>query len=95
MSTTPLQLFHVTTEKLVQRYHATGCILPPVRGFNSLEAAMFWAMRVGRKVILRFDVAQAHRLPDHHNAFGSAYWSEAPVPVYAYTCVVSPKRARP
>lgn len=71
-------LFHVTTEKKAKKYREGGRILPPVRGFNTAPAAMAWAMKTGRKVILRIPVesfsADLHKLPDHHNQYGDAWW---------------------
>lgn len=43
-----MTLYHVTTPKKMQRYHTTGHIISPVRGFITLQAAMAWACKVGR-----------------------------------------------
>ena len=51
----PCSLFHVTTGKKVKAYRQTGRINAPVRGFDTLPSAMAWAMRVGRKVIMRVE----------------------------------------
>ena len=36
-------------------------------------------MKVGRTVILTFNSVNAHKLPDHHNQFGDAYWQDSDV----------------
>jgi len=74
-------LYHATTPKKVQHYHASGRIIAPVRGFTTLQAAMAWACKTGRSVVL----------PDHHNAFGEAWWIDHDVS--AWKCVFSPKDA--
>lgn len=77
----PRVLFHVTTGKMVNAYRQMGKINSPVRGFDSLQGAMAWAMKVGRKVILRVEcVTDVHMLPDHHNEWGKAWWTgEVPI----------------
>lgn len=84
-------LFHVTTEKKAKAYRESGCIHNPVRGFNSLTAAMFWAMKTGRKVIYQIECeeSETYKLPDHHNEFGLAFWTESKVAYEKITCVVS------
>ena len=72
-------LYHVTTVKKLQRYKSTGYIRKPVRGFTTPAAAMAWAMRVGRNVVLSFDADEPHKLPDHHNEFGDAWWNDGDV----------------
>lgn len=90
-----MKLYRATTPKKVQRYHASGHrIIAPVRGFETLQAAMAWAMKTKRSVVLEIDVREAWKLPDHHNAFGCAFWSENDVT--EWRCVVSPgKTVRP
>jgi hypothetical protein len=70
-------LYHVTTPKKVRAYQATGAINPPVRGFDTPAAALFWAAKTGRGVILQIetDDEKTHLLPDHHNDFGRAWWT--------------------
>ena len=63
-------LFHATTPKKVQKYHQSGKINTPVRGFTTFEAAMAWACKTGRSVILEIQGTDCHKLPDHHNKFG-------------------------
>lgn len=82
-----MKLYHATTEKKAKRYRETGAILTPVRGFTSMQAAMAWAMKVGRVVILEFDAYNAHKLPDHHNAFGEAWWNDGNIT--EWKCVFS------
>lgn len=69
-----MKLYHVTTEKKAKLYRDTGFICKPVRGFTTLQAAMAWAMQVGRKVIYEIEGGKAYKLPDHHNEFGEAWW---------------------
>ena len=85
-------LYHVTTAKLARRYRQQGFIRGPVRGFDTLQGALLWALHVGRKVIYRIDTTErspVRLLPDHHNAWGNAYWIEGNVPIECIRCVVS------
>jgi hypothetical protein len=73
-------LWHATTPKKLARYHASGRILLPVRGFDSLDAAKEWARKVGRSIVLRFEGRDVHKLPDHHvSGYGLAWWEDADV----------------
>lgn len=72
-------LFHVTTPKKAKLYRASGCIKSPVRGFTTLQAAMAWAIKVNRSVIYEIVAPNAHKLPDHHNRFGEAWWNDGDV----------------
>jgi len=74
-----MRLYHATTERKAKLYRQTGAIKSPVRGFTTEQAAMAWAMKVGRVVILEFDAPSAHKLPDHHNKFGDAYWNDGDI----------------
>ena len=87
-------LYHATTAKKAQRYHHSGCIISPVRGFNTLTAAMFWSMKTRRTVIYRFDADNSYKLPDHHNKFGTAWWNDGDIPVDKIQCVVSVEPAK-
>ena len=69
-------IYHATTPKKAKRYRDSGCIKGPVRGFTTLQAAMFWAMRVGRTVIYEVKCDKPYKLPDHHNKFGEAWWND-------------------
>ena len=75
-------LYHVTTPAKAKRYRQTGFIRSPVRGFDSQMAAMAWAIRVGRTVIMEFEAENPYKLPDHHNQFGSAWWNDGNVENY-------------
>ena len=83
-----MKIYHVTTGKLAKRYRQTGYIVAPVRGFDTLMAAMAWAIKTGRKVIYAVECEEAHLLPDHHNEFGRAYWTGS-VSVDKIKCVFS------
>ena len=83
-------LYHATTPKKVQKYHQSRRICAPVRGFTTLQAAMSWACKVGRSVVLQIE-GNAHKLPDHHNQWGDAYWIDGDVT--NWKCVFSPKDA--
>lgn len=82
-------LYHVTTEKKARRYRQSGCIKKPVRGFTTLQAAMAWAIKSRRTVIYEIvaDNRLCHKLPDHHNAWGEAWWVDADV--REFRCVFS------
>ena len=84
-----MKLYHVTTEKKAKRYHESGCVQKPVRGFTTLQGAMAWAMKTGRKVIYQVDGYPAYKLPDHHNAYGEAWWIDEDVPIEQIKCVFS------
>ena len=89
----PFFLFHVTTGKKAKLYRQTGQINAPVRGFDTLQAAMAWAMKVGRKVILRVEpVTTPQMLPDHHNDYGRAWWTDS-VPMSRVKCAYSAEGA--
>ena len=75
----PAKLYHATTERKAKLYRQTGAIRAPVRGFDTLQGAMAWAMKVGRVVILEFEPATAYKLPDHHNHYGCAWWNDGDV----------------
>ena len=74
-----MKLYHATTQKKAKQYRQIGFIKSPVRGFNNEKAAMAWAMKVGRNVILEFDADHPYKLPDHHNVFGTAWWNDGNV----------------
>lgn len=60
--------FHCTTERKVERYERSGCILPPVRFFPNELTARRWMKRTGRDVLLQIEVGESHPLPDHKPA---------------------------
>jgi hypothetical protein len=72
-------LFHATTPRKAKKYRESGRIIPPVRGFDSGMAAMAWALDKHRTVILMFEADKVHKLPDHHNKFGNAWWADEDV----------------
>lgn len=74
-----MKLYHACTPKKAQLYRSSGAIHAPVRGFTTIVAAMAWAMKVGRTVILEFEADKPHKLPDHHNQFGEAWWNDGDV----------------
>ena len=84
-----MKLYHVTTQRKARKYHDSGSIHKPVRGFTSLQAAMAWAIKVNRTVIYEIDGGPAYKLPDHHNRFGQAWWIDDNIPVSKITCVFS------
>jgi hypothetical protein len=77
-------LYHATTPKKAMRYKEVGRIIAPVRGFTTLQAAMAWSMKVGRTVILEIECNNPHKLPDHHNRFGQAWWNDGDVTVWTH-----------
>jgi hypothetical protein len=91
MTNIPTQLFHVTTEKKAKQYIASKSIHLPVRGFTNLTAAMAWAMKVNRKVIYCIPTVpeKTHKLPDHHNDFGQAWWIDQNIPMDTVKCAYS------
>ena len=74
-----MKLYHATTQKKAKAYRQTGAILSPVRGFTTPMAAMAWAMKVGRSVVLEFEAPTPHKFPDHHNPFGEAWWNDGDI----------------
>jgi hypothetical protein len=86
------KLYHVTTESKARKYHQSGEIHKPVRGFDTLLAACVWAMRIGRKVVYEINNMPSHKMPDHHNSYGNAYWIDENVPIENIKCVVSPEK---
>ena len=82
-------LFHCTTEKKAKQYKLSGRIVFPVRGFSTLSAAMFWCMKVGGRVIYEIQADNPHKLPDHQNKFGEAWWNDGDIAYENIRCVVS------
>lgn len=85
-------LYHVTSEKNARHYHESGCIKKPVRGFTTLMAALAWACKTGRKVIYEVQGEQCYKLPDHHNAFGEAWWIDEDISLDKIKCVFSAEK---
>lgn len=88
---TAMRLYHATTPKKVQRYHQSRRIIKPVRGFTTIAAAMAWACKTGRTVILEIHGEDCHKLPDHQNEFGEAWWVDHDIA--QWKCSFSPKDA--
>lgn len=86
-----MKLYHCTTPKKAKAYRITGYIKAPVRGFNTIEAALAWCVKVGRSVIYEINTNKFYKLPDHHNQFGEAYWSEENIK--DFKCVYSAKQS--
>ena len=82
-----MKLYHATSQKKAKLYRQTGYIKTPVRGFTTLQGAMAWAMKVGRTVVMEFEAERPHKLPDHHNQYGEAWWNDGNV--VEYKCVFS------
>ena len=82
-----MKLYHATTQKKAKLYRQSGAIHSPVRGFTTDKAAMAWAMKTGRTVIIEFDAHTAYKLPDHHNIYGEAWWNDGDI--YKWECVFS------
>jgi len=87
-----MDIYHVTTEKKAKAYRATGYIHKPVRGFTTLQAAMAWAIKVGRRVIYLVKSDIVYKLPDHHNKFGEAWWIDENLSTQNITCVFSAEK---
>ena len=83
-------LYHATTEKKARAYRESGSIHRPVRGFTTLQGAMAWAMKVGRRVVYQIEGGPAYKLPDHHNSFGQAWWIDSDVK--EFKCVFSAEK---
>lgn len=81
--------YHCTTEKKAKRYRDSGKIISPVRGFNTLMGAMAWCIKTGRTVIYEMDFYNKHKLPDHHNEFGEAWWNDGDIKYENIRCVFS------
>lgn len=80
-------LYHATTPKKIKKYHESGFIKSPVRGFTTIKAAMAWAMKTQRSIILSIDAYDPNKLPDHHNEFGDAWWNDGDIKIWK--CVYS------
>lgn len=79
-------LYHAATQKQAKYYRQAGKITKP-KGFTTLLAAMAWAMKVNRTVILEFAANNPHKLPDHRNKFGEAWWNDGDIA--EWKCVFS------
>lgn len=86
-----LTMYHAASKTGVIDYHNSGCIKSPVRGFTTFEAAMAWACKTKRTIILKVEGYDVHKLPDHHNKWGDAYWNDGDIK--KWKCVFSEKDA--
>lgn len=92
-----MKLYHATTPKKAKLYKESGMIKKPVRGFTTLQGAMLWSLSIEgkRQVFLEVncnnDISEdkIHKLPDHHNQFGEAWWIGEDVKCDNYKCVLS------
>jgi hypothetical protein len=92
-----MKLYHATTPNKAKQYKQTGSIIKPVRGFTSLQAAMLWSLSIESKRTVFYEIntdditdkENVHKLPDHHNQFGEAWWIDNNVPVENIKCVLS------
>jgi hypothetical protein len=78
----PSYIYHMTTPAKAKRYRESGRIVAPVRGFDTMNAALAWGLNKHRTVVLGVRApsgAAVHKLPDHHNKFGDAWWIDADV----------------
>lgn len=97
-----MKLYHATTPKKAKLYRQSGKINKPVRGFTTLQAAMLWSLSIdgSRTVFLEVNSEEnitdqnIHKLPDHHNEFGEAWWIDADVKCDNYKCVLSAKKTK-
>lgn len=87
-----MKFYHVTTEKKARLYHKTGYIKAPVRGFDTLQASMAWAIKTGKKVIYACNADKLHKMPDHHNQFGEAWWNDGDISMNDCKCVFSAEK---
>ena len=85
-----MKLYHATTPKKAANYRHSARIIAPVRGFTTLIAAMAWACKVGRTVIMEIDAPHSYKLPDHHSIYGEAWWNDGDVT--EWTCVFSAEK---
>jgi len=53
--------------KKLMRYKHQGSILPPVRAWKTFDAAVDFAKRTGRKIIIRVDIPDPMLLFGHKN----------------------------
>ena len=81
-------LYHITTERKAKLYRQTGRIIAPVRGFTTMMGAMAWGLKIGgRSVILEIKADNTHKLTDHHNEYGEAWWNDGDV--HHWKCIFS------
>lgn len=94
-----MKLYHATTPKKAKIYRLSGKINKPVRGFTTLQAAMLWSLSIegSRTVFIEINSQETisenniHKLPDHHNQFGEAWWIDEDTKSDNYKCVLRAK----
>lgn len=82
-----MKLYHCTTLKKLKLYKHSGRIIAPVRGFTTITAALAWCVKTQRNIILEIESDVCHKLPDHHNQFGEAWWFDEDIK--EWKCVFS------
>lgn len=61
-------VYHVCSAKKLNRYIKVGCILPPVRAWETIEQAQRFSLSTGRRVILRLKFPDnSKKLEGHFN----------------------------
>jgi len=61
-------VYHVTSFKMLCKYHKAGKIVAPVRAWENLEQAERMSVSTGRKIILRLRFPDnAPKLEGHYN----------------------------
>jgi len=65
--------YHVTTQKKLDRYKHTGCILEPVRFWSDLGSAKKWGNKTGRALILKIEILKQYPISGHKPR-GHAWW---------------------
>ena len=76
-----MELWHACTLKQLRAYLASGCILPPVRAWRSLDGATRFAKQTDRRIILRLTALKGFRELGGHQA--QAMVSDSPFPLTA------------
>lgn len=72
-----MELFHVTTPKLITKYQEQGQINNPVRAWTSISAAERFARQTERRVILRITAKSGWRPLGGHQ--GQAMIKDTPL----------------
>lgn len=61
-------VYHVTSAKKLNKYRKSGGILPPVRAWETIQAAQRFSINTGRPIILRLKFPNdAPKLVGHFN----------------------------
>ena len=60
-------VFHCCSAKKLMKYIKNGCILPPVRAWETIQQAERMSLSTGRRIILRLRFPDnAEKLPGHY-----------------------------